>query len=279
MSPAKRRAAVKHLMRKYGVSERRACAVVGQYRSTNRYRPVPSDFEARLVAAMTQHAEAHPRYGYRRVHALLVRDGWSVNVKRVERLWRAEGLRVPARHGPNGQKALGADENSAWALPAVHLNHIWSYDFVSFRTRNGSKVRVLNVVDEFTRIAFEPRVALSIGSNDVIAHLEQLFAAHGCPSMIRSDNGREFTAESVQTWLKGQGVDPVFIAKASPQQNCYVERFNGSMRDELLHGEVFHTITEARVLIAQWVEQYNTTRPHRALGMRTPCEFANDFTA
>jgi transposase InsO family protein len=240
---------------------------------------VPSDFEERLVAAMKRHAEAHPRYGYRRVHALLVRDGWSVNVKRVERLWRAEGLRVPARHGPNGQKALGADENSAWALPAVHLNHVWSYDFVSFRTRNGSKVRILNVVDEFTRIAFPPRVALSIGSNDVIAHLEQLFATHGSPSMIRSDNGREFTAESVQAWLRAKGVEPVFIAKASPQQNCYVERFNGSMRDELLHGEVFHSITEARVLIAQWVEQYNTSRPHRALGMRTPSDFASDFTA
>ena len=279
MSPAQRRAAVDRLMRRFKVSERRACLVVGQYRSTNRYRPVPSDFEQRLVAAMRRLAEAHPRYGYRRVHALLGRDGWSVNVKRVERLWRAEGLRVPARHGPNGQKALGGDQNSAWALPAEHLNHVWSYDFVSFRTRNGSKVRVLNVVDEFTRIAFTPKVALSIGSNDVIAHLEQLFERHGAPSMIRSDNGREFTAESVQAWLRSKSVEPVFIAKASPQQNCYVERFNGSMRDELLHGEVFHSLTEARVLIAHWVNEYNTVRPHRALAMRTPYDFANDFTA
>jgi transposase InsO family protein len=135
-------------------------------------------------------------------------------------------------------------------------------------------VRVLNVVDEYTRLALGSWVARSIGSRDVLSHLAVLFEKHGRPAMIRSDNGREFIAETVQDWLIGQGVTPVFIAKASPQQNCYVERFNGSMRDELLNGETFRSITEARVVIEAWIEQYNTFRPHRSLGMRTPAAFA-----
>jgi transposase InsO family protein len=247
---------------------------VGQVRSTNRYVPVPSDFEARLVLAMREFAERFPRFGYRRVHALLVSEGWPVNVKRVERLWRLEGLRVPPRRGPNGQKALGGDENSAWALPALRPIHIWSYDFVTVRTLDGGAVRVLNVVDEFTRIALGSRVARSIGARDVVVHLDHLFQLHGQPAMIRSDNGREFVAQSVQDWLRDRGVEPVFIAKASPQQNCYVERFNGSMRDELLNGETFRTVTEVRVVVNGWLEHYNQTRPHRALKMMTPAGFA-----
>lgn len=274
MSPSQRRAAIDYLVRRRGVSERRACRLVGQHRSTNRYRPVPSDFEARLVVAMKGFSERFPRFGYRRVHALLVREGWAVNVKRVERLWRAEGLRVPPRHRPYGRKAFGVDENSAWVLPALHPTHIWSYDFVTVRTVHGVGVRVLNVVDEFTRVALGSRVGSSIGARDVVAHLEELFEQHGRPQMIRSDNGREFIAETVVMWLRDRGVEPVFIAKASPQQNCYVERFNGSMRDELLNGEHFRTVTEIRVVVNQWLEHYNNVRPHRALGMKSPAAFA-----
>lgn len=219
-------------------------------------------------------AEEHPRYGYRRVHALLVRDGWSVNLKRVERLWRREDLRVPRRRKDHGQKAIGTDEFSAWALPATRPNHVWSYDFVSVRSEHGAPIRVLNVVDEFTRVALGSRVARSIGARDVVAHLEKLFDQHGRPEIIRSDNGREFIASTVQDWLRTQGVTPAFIAKASPQQNCYVERFNGTMRDELLHGETFRSVTEARVVIANWIEEYNHLRPHRALKMKTPAAFA-----
>jgi putative transposase len=273
VSPARRRAAVSFLMRRHQVSERRACRLVGQHRSSNRYAPVPGDFEARLVEAMVKLAEQHPRYGYRRVHALLVADGWRVNVKRVERLWRRENLRVPPRRRSSGQKAIGADEYSAWALPAVRPIHIWSYDFVSIHTLDGGPVRVLNVVDEFTRVALGSYVARSIGAAAVIKHLAALFETHGRPEMIRSDNGREFIAATVQEWLISQGVRPVFIAKASPQQNCYVERFNGSMRDELLNGETFRTVIEARVVIGAWLDQYNQLRPHRSLGMRTPAAF------
>lgn len=274
MSPARRRAAVAYLVRRHRVSERRACKVVGQHRSTNRYTPVPGDFEEQLVAAIHKLAEAHPRYGYRRVHALLVRDGWAVNLKRVERLWRREDLRVPPRRKDRGQKAIGTDEYSAWALPATRPCHIWSYDFVSVRSEHGAPIRVLNVVDEFTRVALGSKVARSIGAADVVKHLEKLFALHGRPEIIRSDNGREFIAATVRDWLKTQGVTAAFIAKASPQQNCYVERFNGTMRDELLHGETFRSVTEARVVIENWLEEYNTLRPHRAHGMKTPAAFA-----
>ena len=274
MSPSRRRAAVEFLKRKHKVSERRACRVVGQHRSTNRYSPVPGDFEARLVEAIHKIAGRHPRYGYRRVHALLVADGWNVNVKRVERLWRREGLAVPPRRKDRGQKAIGTDEFSAWALPALKPIHIWSYDFVSVRTLDGGPVRVLNVVDEFTRVALGSHVARSIGAAAAVKHLAKLFDLHGRPAMIRSDNGREFIAATVRDWLTDQGVQAVFIAKASPQQNCYVERFNGSMRDELLNGESFRTVTETRVVIESWLAEYNNLRPHRALGMKTPAAFA-----
>lgn len=274
MSPARRRAAVEFLMRRHKVSERRACKVVGQHRSSNRYTPVPGDYEQRLVEAIARLAEAHRRCGYRWVHALLVHDGWNINVKRVERLWRREDLMVVPRRRTNGQRAVGTDEFSAWALPALRPQHIWSYDFVSVRTLDGGPVRVLNVVDEFTRVALGSHVARSIGTTAVIEHLAKLFEQHGPPAMIRSDNGREFIAATVRDWLASQGVQAVFIAKASPQQNCYVERFNGSMRDELLNGESFRSVTECRIVIESWLDQYNQIRPHRALRMETPAAFA-----
>ena len=223
---------------------------------------------------MHAHAEAHPRWGYRRIHALLLLDGWEVNLKRVHRLWRLEGLKVPERRSSKGKKAGGSGENSAWALPAVRPNHIWSYDFVAARTVDGGPLRILNIVDEFTREAVGSHVARSIGAHEVTKVLERLFAARGKPAIIRSDNGREFIAATVVDWLTDQGVTAAFIEKGSPQQNCYVERFNGTMRDELLHGELFHTVLEARVVIGHWLEGYNSSRPHRGLGMMTPAAFA-----
>ena len=185
MSPSQRRAAVAFLMSKHRVSERRACRVVGQHRSTNRYPRCPADFEARLIGAMKELADRFPRYGYRRIHALLVAEGWNVNVKRIERLWVLEGLQVPPRRLVRGQKAFGTSEFSAWALPALRPTHIWSYDFVSVRLVNGAEFRVLNVVDEYTREALGSRVASSIGARDVTKHLGHLFEVHGRPAMIR----------------------------------------------------------------------------------------------
>jgi putative transposase len=275
VSPARRRAAVGFLVKRRRVSERRACQVVGQHRSTQRYERVPAEYELRLVARMNELAAAYPRWGYRRVWAVLRDEGWRVNRKRIERLWRLEGHRVPPRRSmKSGKKALGAADKAIWNLPAQRPNHVWSYDFMGTRTRDGSPVRILNVVDEYTRVALGCRVASSIGSRDVIKELEVLFERHGRPELLRSDNGREFIAETLTSWLAEQGVKCAFIEKGSPQQNAFVERFNGTMRDELLNGEEFDNLLEARVVITNWLVEYNTVRPHRGLGMLTPEAYA-----
>lgn len=273
VSPSRRRDAVTYLCRRHPVSERRACQLLGQHRSTQRYVSAPPLLEERLVARMNELAERHPRYGYRRIWALLRSEGFMINRKRIERLWRLEGHRVPPQRKSHGQKALGGPGGSTWALQAARANDVWSYDFVAARTEDGLPLRILNVVDEFTRRCVGCRVERSIGARDIISELEQLFERHGKPRLLRSDNGREFIAESLAGWLKGQGVTQVFIEKASPQQNAYVERFNGSMRDELLNGEFFRTVLEARVVINEWIDGYNTIRPHRALGYKTPAAF------
>jgi putative transposase len=279
VSPARRRDAVRFLVKKRRVSERRACQLVGQHRSTQRYERVPAEYELRLVARMNELAAAQPRYGYRRIWALLRSEGWRVNRKRIMRLWRLEGHRVPPRRSKaSGKKAQGTAESSIWQLPAQHRNHVWSYDFIAGRTRDGASLRILNVVDEYTRLALGARVARSIGAQDVIAELDKLFARHGRPEVLRSDNGREFIASSVGEWLAERGVKTAFIEKGSPHQNPFVERFNGTMRDELLNGEEFDNLVEARVVIAGWVEEYNTLRPHRGLGMLTPAAFAATCT-
>lgn len=181
---------------------------------------------------------------------------------------------APTTVEASGQKAIGNDAYSAWMLPAVRKNHVWSYDFMSARTNDGGALRILNVVDEHTREALGSHVARSIGAHKVIKHLAKLFEIHGKPEFIRADNGREFIAETVIQWLDEQGVKAVFIAKASPQQNCYVERFNGSMRRELLNGELFHSVLEAKVVIEEWLEKYNHLRSHRGLGGKTPAAYA-----
>lgn len=207
--------------------------------------------------------------------AHLVRRFWEVNVKRVERLCRREGLRVPPpRSKASGQKALGTDAHSLWMLPSTSRGHVWSYDFMSLRTSRGTALRILNVVDEFTRVCVGFHVDYTTGAVEVQRTLERIFEIHGRPTVIRSDNGREFIATSLLTWLRHQNVEPVQVAKASPQQNGYIERFNGSMRDESLNREVLHSLTEARVVIGQWVEHHNTERPHAGLEMRTPAAYA-----
>lgn len=275
MSPARRRDAVRFLVKRRRASERRACRVVGQHRSTQRYQRLPAEYELRLVAKMNELAAAHPRYGYRRVWALLKAEGWRVNRKRIERLWRLEGHRVPPRRTiASGKRAHGTAERAIWNLPATAPNHVWSYDFMGGRTRDGGALRILNVVDEYTRVAVGCRVARSIGAGEVKAELERLFERHGHPQVLRSDNGREFIAAGLLDWLAEQRVQTAFIEKGSPQQNAFVERFNGTMRDELLNGEEFDSLVEASVVIGAWVEQYNRRRPHRGLGMMTPADFA-----
>jgi transposase InsO family protein len=276
VSPARRRAAVHYLVRRHKISERRACKVVGQNRSTQRYEGVPGDYEMALVKAMNRIAATHPRWGYRTVWAMLRSEGWQINRKRIERLWRLEGHRVPPRRKKQGKKGQGHDGNAIWNLPAAHPNHIWSYDFMATRLRNGASIRILNVVDEYTRVVIGAHVDRTIGSADVIAQLEQLFKTAGKPEFIRSDNGREFIATSVGIWLAEHGVKTAFVEKGSPQQNAFVERFNGTMRNELLDREEFDTLTEARVMVARWTSEYNRHRPHRGLGFKTPYAYADE---
>jgi putative transposase len=269
VSPGRRRACVEHVARHLGVSERRACAVLGQHRSTRRKAPrIPYD-EARLTAEIVELARRFGRYGYRRITALLRQAGWAVNRKRVERIWRREGLKVPQRQPKRGR--LWLNDGSCVRLRPERPNHVWAYDFVEDRTRDGRKFRMLCVVDEFSRECLAIRVARKLGAADVIDVLSDLFILRGVPAHVRSDQGPEFVAEAVKGWIAGVGAaTAAFIEKASPRENGYVESFNGKLRDELLRAEVFNSLREAQVLIEQWRRHYNTARPHSSLGYRPP---------
>jgi putative transposase len=259
---------VEHVSAKLDISERRACRVLGQHRSTQRNAPKMADDEAALTAAIIDWARQYGRYGYRRITALLRAEGWACNHKRVERIWRREGLKVPARQPKRGR--LWLNDGSCVRLRPERANHVWAYDFVEDRTRDGRKFRMLNVVDEFTRECLSIRVARKLGSADVIDVLADLFITRGTPAFIRSDNGPEFIAIAVRGWIGGVGAKTAFIEPGSPWENGYVESFNGKLRDELLNAEVFNTLAEARVLIEQWRVHYNTVRPHSSLHYRPP---------
>jgi putative transposase len=250
------------------VSERRACRALGQHRSTQRKVARGLDDEAALTADLVDLAGRYGRYGYRKISALLKAAGWLVNDKRVERIWRREGLKVPARQPKRGR--LWDGDGSSLRLRPEHRNHVWSYDFVEARTHDGRKFRMLNVVDEFTRECLAIRVARKLKAVDVIDVLSDLFILRGVPSHIRSDNGPEFVAKSVQSWITGVGAKTAYIAPGSPWENGYVESFNARLRDELLNGEIFYTLKEAQIVIESWRRHYNTIRPHGSLGYRPP---------
>lgn len=252
-------------MRKLGVSERKACAALGQHRSTQRKAPRGSDDEAALTADIIELAKRYGRYGYRRITALLRDAGRAVNRKRVERIWRCQGLKVPARQPRRGRLWLA--DGSCVRLRPEPPNHVWAYDFVEDRTRDGRKFRMLCVVDEFTREALAIVVAWRQTSLDVIDVLAELFLKHGRPAHIRSDQGPEFIAAAVKAWIAGVGARTAYIEKASPWENGYVESFNGKLRDELLNGEVFNTLKEAQVLPEAWRRHYNRVRPHSSLAV------------
>jgi putative transposase len=250
------------------VSQRRACRVLGQARSTQRRRrQIPAD-EPSLVRRIVQLASDFGRYGYRRVTALLRGEGWPVNHKRVERLWRQEGLKVPQKQ-PKRRRLWLAD-GSCVRLRPTHRDHVWSYDFVLDRTSDGRAFRMLTLIDEFTRECLAIDVARRLTSEDVLERLSDLFVRRGVPTYLRSDNGSEFTANKVRAWLARVGVTTLFIEPGSPWENGYVESFNGKLRDELLAREQFDTLLEAKVLIERWRCDYNTRRPHSSLGYRPP---------
>ena len=231
--------------------------MLGQHRSTQRKAPNLPDGEAALRGEIIALAKIYGRYGYRRVTALLRVAGWCANHKRVERIWREEGLKVPPRQPKRGRLWLA--DGSCVRLRPERPNHVWAYDFVEDRTRDGRRFRMLCVVDEFTREALAIRVARKLGAADVIDTLADLFIARGVPAHIRSDNGPEFAAKAVRGWIAAVGAKTAYIAPGSPWENGYVESFNGKLRDELLDGEVFHTLREAQVLIERW-RRHGTVR-------------------
>jgi transposase InsO family protein len=244
------------------------CRVLGQSRSTQRYEPQIKDDELRLVAEIIALAKRYGRYGYRRITALLQADGWRVNHKRVERIWRQEGLKVPARQPKRGR--LWFNDGSCIRLRPEHRNHVWAYDIVHERTHDGRALRMLTIVDEYTRESLAIEVGRRLTSREVLSTLTRLFLRRGVPEYIRSDNGPEFAAKAVRKWLGRLDVGTLFIEPGSPWENGYVESFNGKLRDELLNGEIFYTLLEAQVLIEQWRRQYNQIRPHSSLGYQPP---------
>jgi putative transposase len=245
------------------------CGALGQHRSTQRKVPRGRDDEARLTADIVELAHRYGRYGYRKIAELLRSTaGWVVNDKRVERIWRCQGLKVPEKQPKRGRLWLA--DGSCVRLRAEHLNHVWSYDFVEDRTHDGRKYRMLNVVDEFTHECLAIRVARRLKAADVIDVLSDLFILRGVPGHVRSDNGPEFVAKSVQEWITAVGARTAYIAPGSPWENGYVESFNARLRDELLDGEIFYSLREAQVVIEGWRRHYNAVRPHASLGYRAP---------
>jgi transposase InsO family protein len=268
IAPDSKRNAVRQAIEALNVSERRACQVVGQPRSTQRYdKQIPVD-EDLLRQRIIDLASEYGRYGYRRITALLRNEGWIVNHKRVQRIWREEGLKVPQKQPKRGR--LWLNDVSIVRLRPLFPKHVWSYDFMEDRTHNGVKFRILNVIDEYTRECLAVRVDRSLTSHNVIEVLTELFIERGVPVHIRSDNGPEFIAKRVRDWLERLQVRPLFIEPGSPWENGYIESFNGKMRDELLNLEIFYSLQEAQVLIEMWRRHYNTIRPHSALGYRSP---------
>jgi transposase InsO family protein len=259
---------VEHVRAELGVPERRACRVLGQHRSTQRKRPTTPDDEAALTADVIALARQYGRYGYRRITALLRAAGWSVNRKRVERIWRREGLKVPARQPRRSR--LWFNDGSCIRLRPERPNHVWSYDFVADRTHDGKAFRMLCIIDEFTREALTIRVARRLNAIDVIDTLADLFILRGIPAYLRSDNGPEFVAAALRHWTAAVGARTAYIEPGSPWENGYVESFNGKLRDELLNSEVFYTLNEARIMIEAWRRHYNTARPHSSLGYQPP---------
>jgi putative transposase len=263
-----------HVQKSFEVSERRACQAVGQPRSTQRYPSSSRVVRDRpLIERMSTLSTQNPRYGYRRVWALLKREGWHVNKKRVYRLWREEGLKVPAKQRKRRHLA-GTSENASSRKRAEYKDHVWSYDFVIDRTEDARTLKMMPVVDEYTRECLTLEVERSITAKEVVKTLATLFAHRGEPAFIRSDNGPEFIAKAVKRWLEVSGVQTLYIEPGSRWENAYSETFNSRFGDELLKREVFSSLLEAKVLVEEYRNYYNCERPHSALGYLTPAEFA-----
>jgi len=271
VSPQAKRQGVAYLVAEKEYSQRQACQLIGISRSSARYEKRQKEDEAELIRDIRELAKRHKTYGYRRIHILLRREGSKkVNKKRVHRIWKAEGLQLPRRKhkkrhfGPKGEVIHKAERP----------NHVWSYDFVEDRTEKGDKLRILTVIDEFTRECLALPVARSFTSVQVINLLEWLFLVRAVPEHIRSDNGPEFIAKAVQEWLAENQCQTIYIKPGSPWENPYNESFNGKLREECLDRYLFSNVREAQEILENWRDEYNYYRPHSSLAYLTPMEFA-----
>lgn len=259
---------MEELKSSHGFSERRACEIADQSRSTQRRKPVVRSDEKRLTKRIIDLACDFGRYGYRKITHLLRNEGWKVNKKRVQRIWRQEGLRVP--HKQPKRRRLWMNDGSCIRLRPRYKNHVWSYDFVHDRTSDGRVLKMLTIIDEYTRECLKIEIGRSLKSMDVLEAVYELFMTRGIPDHIRSDNGSEFSCKLMRRWLRDVGVKTLFIEPGSPWENGYNESFNGILRNEVLNREVFDTVVEARVIIGRWRRIYNGYRPHGSLGGRPP---------
>jgi putative transposase len=271
LSPERRRRAVSSLQGRFGVSQRRACRLTSQHRSSQRYRRRLVPEEALLRQRLQLLARRHPRYGYRRIHAILRREGWACNRKRVQRLWRDEGLRLPprAKRKRRGPRMPGH-------LVAAHPDQVWAIDFVTDRTADGRPIKILTVTDEHTREALATPVARRMGADDTVSTLERIVERRGrAPALIRCDNGPEFISQALRDWCRFNDARPGYIEPGAPWQNPFVESFNGHLRRELLDLESFNTLFEAQLIVDDWRLEYNHYRPHQSLKYMTPAEYAH----
>lgn len=255
-----------------GASERRACQVLGQPRSTQRYQPRRKPDEAVLVQAMHTLVRRHPRFGYRRIHALLQDDGWRVNRKRIHRLWKQEKLNVPQKQ--RKKRRLGASDQGVTRHRAEHKDHVWAWDFIHDRDERGRPLKWLSLIDEYTRECLALEVDRSMKAVDVVDLVSQVMAIRGAPQFIRSDNGPEFIAEALRRFLAAAGVETLYIEPGSPWQNGFAESFHSRLRDELLNAELFVSLADAKALATSWRNDYNHCRPHSSLGYLTPAAYA-----
>jgi putative transposase len=254
--------------------------VLGQSRSTQRYRRRKPDDDRRLIDELRRWCEWYPRFGSERVHQMLLGTGWRVNFKRVHRLWKQEHFQVPVKQRKR-RRLPGQSANGCVRHRALHRNHVWSYDFLVDRTEDGRQLKLLVVIDEFTRECLAAEVGRTFTARDVMLTLQYLFAVRGAPEHVRSRptlrvgaRGPEFIAKELQRWLQRAAVNTLYIQKASPWENGYVESFNGKLRDELLNRELFLSVPEARYVLDEWRAEYNHRRPHGSLGWQTPAAYA-----
>ena len=277
IGPEQRRRKVDRVRRRLGpdkVSQRRACRTSGQPRSTQRYRSTRSETDRPLLQAMRRIAEARPRFGCERVHPVLLECGWTVGFGRVHRLWKQERMQVPRKQRKR-RRLPGHSGYGCVRYRAIGRNHVWSYDFLTERTEDGRLLKILAVLDEFTRECLAIEVARSFTSRDVMLTLQYLFAVRGTPQHLRSDNGPEFVAREIRRWLKRSKVNTLYINKGSPWENGYVESFKGKLRDELLNRELFLSLAEARYVLDEWRLDYRLAAPPNIAFLLSPTHMSS----